>query len=323
MTEADDDGSTATTLTADDRLPTQDDFRQRKFDLESFSSIGHRLIRGYGRDEGGEVFSLVDEMRRDDDEPVTGLALDAGDTEPLADLPGGTGMGSMFHHIFETIDFQAVMDGPADILDVAALRRVVETAMARFRIDIQWAPSIGRIIAHTLRRPIALDNTHLHLGQLTPAQRRHEIEFYFPLRGPLANVQDGIACGPDSGACREMVIRGFIDLVFTWRDRYYIADWKSNRLPQGYDQDAMAREMAAAGYDLQYQLYTLSTLRWLRQRLGERFDPQRHFGGVLYLFIRGGDGGPADGVFHVPPKQLLPVEALEATIKQRIGDIPW
>jgi exodeoxyribonuclease V beta subunit len=118
-------------------------------------------------------------------------------------------------------------------------------------------------------------------------------------------------------------VRGFIDLVFTWQDCFYIADWKSNRLAQGYHQDAMAREMKAAGYDLQYQLYSLSTLRWLRQRLGGRFDPQHHFGGVYYLFIRGMGGKADEGAFHVPAQQLLPVEALEETIIKRIADIPW
>ena len=67
------------------------------------------------------------------------------------------------------------------------------------------------------------------------------------------------------------MIRGFIDLVFYWQGRYYIADWKSNRLEDGYDQAAMAREMAAAGYELQYQLYTIATLRWLKRPAGRPF----------------------------------------------------
>jgi hypothetical protein len=58
-------------------------------------------------------------------------------------------------------------------------------------------------------------------------------------------------------------------------------------LEAGYDQSAMAREMALAGYELQYQLYTIATLRWLKRQLGDHFDPLRHFGGAFYLFIRG------------------------------------
>jgi exodeoxyribonuclease V beta subunit len=121
-----------------------------------------------------------------------------------------------------------------------------------------------------------------------------------------------------------MVVRGFIDLVFVWKDRFYIADWKSNRLAQGYRHDAMQMEMETAGYDLQYQLYSLSTLRWLKQKMGGRFDPGRHFGGVFYLFIRGMNGNKkGEGVYHVPPERLLPVEALEKTIRQRVARINW
>ncbi|WP_419655421.1 RecB: exodeoxyribonuclease V, subunit beta [Desulfosarcina variabilis str. Montpellier] len=314
----------AMALPADRLIPAPDDFRHRKIALESFSSIGHRMSGGHGRFDPTEAFSLIDEIMRDDDEPATGLATQPVERHALDDLPGGTGMGSMFHHIFETIDFQAVLNGPADILEDDRLQRVVEDAMAHYRIDMRWAPCISRIVAQTLRRPIAVDDQVFRLGQLTPAQRRHEIEFYFPLAESFERSEGAKECGLDKGPCREMVVRGFIDLVFAWKDRFYIADWKSNRLSQGYRQDAMQMEMEAAGYDLQYQLYSLSTLRWLKQKMGDGFDPYRHFGGVFYLFIRGLDGqDQSDGVFHVPPAQLLPVEALEKTIRQRIARIHW
>jgi exodeoxyribonuclease V beta subunit len=318
----------ATALPVNQPLPAQDDFRHRKIALESFSSISQRMIGGHGRTERAEVFSLIDENGRDNDEPVTGAAPEAAALLSADDMPGGAGMGSMFHSIFENIDFQAVMNGPADILEDDQIGRVVESAIARYRIDMQWAPSIGRIVARSLRHQIAVDDTMFSLGQLTPAQRRHEIEFYFPLSGLLnemqANkIQQSDLRRSDNGPGRDMVVRGFIDLVFTWQDRFYIADWKSNRLPSGYHQDAMSQEMEDAGYNLQYQLYSLSTLRWLRQRLGDRFDPQRHFGGVFYLFIRGMGAGGAHGVLHITPEQLLPFESLEERIRRKIAGIQW
>jgi exodeoxyribonuclease V beta subunit len=81
----------------------------------------------------------------------------------------------------------------------------------------------------------------------------------------------------------------------------------------------MAREMTSAGYELQYQLYTIATLRWLGRQLGDQFDPLRHFGGALYLFIRGMGGGGRDGVFHVTPEQLLPQETLEESIHRQMA----
>ena len=116
-----------------------------------------------------------------------------------------------------------------------------------------------------------------------------------------------------------MVIRGYIDLVFRLGERFYIADWKSNRLSSGYGQASMTEEMAAAGYDLQAQLYAVATLRWLKQRMGTRFDPPSHFGGVLYLFIRGMKEDDTGGVYFLPPSSLLPVKTLERSINERIA----
>ena len=230
-------------------------------------------------------------------------------------------MGSMFHHIFENIHFQDVVDGPADILVDEGARLVVESALALFRIDPVWVPPITRLVFATLSMPIDASGSPLILGRLGPDHRRHEIEFYFPLVEPLLRRIRVPGCTVSGDPCGEMVIRGFIDLVFLWQGRYYIADWKSNRLVDGYGQSAMAEEISRAGYELQYQLYTIATLRWLKRCLGDRFDPQHHFGGVLYLFIRGMGTGGRNGIFHVSPDQLLPMETLEEAIQKKIAGL--
>ena len=302
-------------------LPEKTDFRHRKLSLESFSSIGRRLVQS--RDAGGRAadFSLIDEGRREDDEPSAISPLEAMDSDLFVGLPGGTRMGSMFHYIFEHIDFQTVMNGPADILVDEGARLVVESALALFRIDPVWAPPITRLVFATLSMPIDANGSPLILGRLGPDHRRHEIEFYFPLVEPLLHRIRVPGCTVSGDPCGEMVIRGFIDLVFLWQGRYYIADWKSNRLVDGYGQSAMAEEISRAGYELQYQLYTIATLRWLKRCLGDRFDPQHHFGGVLYLFIRGMGTGGRNGIFHVSPDQLLPMETLEEAIQKKIAGL--
>lgn len=50
----------------------------------------------------------------------------------------------------------------------------------------------------------------------------------------------------------------------------------------------MAAAMQAHRYDLQYQLYTLALHRYLRHRIAD-YNYDRHFGGVIYLFLRGVD----------------------------------
>ena len=320
---SDDFGDKPLRLVAGHLLPVQTDFRHRKISLESFSSIGHRMVQSRNTVGRADAFRLIDAGRREDDEPSAIPSPDSMDPDIPDGLPGGTRMGSMFHFIFEHIDFQTVVDGPADILADDGVRLVIESAFALFRIEKQWAAPVARMVAATLRMPIDANGSPLLLGRLSPDHRRHEMEFYFPLVEPLPKrirvpgwTQSGDPCG-------QLVIRGFIDLVFLWRGRYYIADWKSNRLEDGYGQLAMAEEVALAGYELQYQLYTIAILKWLKRYLGNRFEPHHHFGGAFYLFIRGMGTGGQNGIFHVTPEQLLPLKALEDAIQKKITGLRW
>ena len=45
--------------------------------------------------------------------------------------------------------------------------------------------------------------------------------------------------------------------------------------------------MDHADYHLQYKLYAVAVLRWLKQTMGDQFDPERDFGGVFYFYLRG------------------------------------
>jgi len=89
--------------------------------------------------------------------------------------------------------------------------------------------------------------------------------------------------------------------------RYLTVDYKTNWLG-GYDvpltADAYRREVldAAMGhsdYPLQALLYSVVQHRYLRWRLPD-YDPERHLGGVLYLYLRG-MCGPATPVVDGSP----------------------
>ena len=61
-----------------------------------------------------------------------------------------------------------------------------------------------------------------------------------------------------------------------------------------YTPPRLAEAMIAAHYPLQALLYTVALHRYLRWRL-PGYAPERHLGGVLYLFVRGmvGESTPA------------------------------
>jgi len=117
----------------------------------------------------------------------------------------------------------------------------------------------------------------------------------------------------------EGLLTGFIDLVYEAADgRFYVLDYKSNQLPD-YGAEGVARAVREHEYDLQYVIYTLAVHRWLRFRLGARYDIARHLGGVRYLFCRGLDEGtPGSGVhaLRLPDALVLALDALLATPRE-------
>ena len=167
------------------------------------------------------------------------------------------------------------------------------------------------------------------LSHVPATERLNELEFYFPIhRVSPALIASGLgefAHSPDFAAQLQRLnfkptggfLKGFIDLVFRFEDRFYIVDWKSNWLGnrvEDYHRAAMEREMSAKYYQLQYLLYTVALHQYLALRL-PGYDYERHFGGVLYLFIRGIDPSrPELGVYRDRPSQAL-IEQLSRALR--------
>lgn len=85
-------------------------------------------------------------------------------------------------------------------------------------------------------------------------------------------------------------IKGVIDLVFRYNDRYFLLDWKTNRLgdkAKDYCSENIKNLMVQNAYTLQGKLYLIALHRLIKQRLGKRYDPNLHLGGVFFFFVRG------------------------------------
>jgi len=91
---------------------------------------------------------------------------------------------------------------------------------------------------------------------------------------------------------RDGSFNGSIDLLVRIRrgetDQYYVFDWKTNSLKNGYDDDNVKSVMEEADYLLQYRLYCLAASKWLG---GEAVA------GAVYLFVRGGENGKDCGIY--------------------------
>jgi exodeoxyribonuclease V beta subunit len=115
-------------------------------------------------------------------------------------------------------------------------------------------------------------------------------------------------------------LKGYIDLVLAHEGRFYVVDYKTNFLgpsASDYATAKLGKAMAHGHYFLQYHLYSLAVHRYLARRIpGYGYD--EHFGGALYLFVRGmsPELGPSSGVFFEKPPRGR-IEALSRLIDAR------
>ncbi|MFM4166626.1 exodeoxyribonuclease V subunit beta [Klebsiella pneumoniae subsp. ozaenae] len=220
-------------------------------------------------------------------------------------FPRGAAPGTFMHSLFEELDFtQPVPEGwMAEKLQLSGF-------------DAQWAPVLTDWLGGVLKT--RLPGPDIALNQLAARDKQVEMAFYLPIAqlltaerlDALIRQYDPLSADTPPLDFRQVrgMLKGFIDLVFRHEGRYYLLDYKSNWLGEdreAYTRPAMEQAMRAHRYDLQYQLYSLALHRYLRHRLAD-YDYDRHFGGVIYLFLRGMDGQEGgQGIFTTRPVRPL------------------
>ena len=267
--------------------------------------------------EVGAAEAAGNEARGADDE----LELFAAETRRFQ----GPRFGNALHAALENIDFAAWRDWHEPLPpphQLAPLEHALRATGYATVADLEdGVPLLTALVAATLNAPLP---EGARLCDVPVQARVAEMEFHLafaPVQvdALLATLHaHGIVPGRDAFGARARLaglLTGRIDLVYEFEGRYFVADWKSNRLP-AYDADTLARAVRDSEYDLQYVLYSLALHRWLRFRLGAAYDPARHFGGVRYLFCRGLDPDDATrpGV-HAPTLPVALLDELDARLR--------
>ncbi len=225
-------------------------------------------------------------------------------------FPRGAAMGIFLHHLLESSDVNVLMD-----------TQWLAGQLLKQGLDQQWLTVMQQWLGSILHAPLNL--TGVTLAGLSPKDRQAELQFHLPIKtrltatelGGLIKKYDPLSarCPPLNFHQVQGMLKGFIDLVFRWQGKFYLLDYKSNWLGEdnsAYTFDGMAQIMIEHRYDVQYQLYTLALHRYLCHRL-VGYDYQRHFGGVIYMFLRGVDKDyPGQGIFSCLPKRQL-IEGLD------------
>ncbi|WP_125778986.1 exodeoxyribonuclease V subunit beta [Pseudoalteromonas rubra] len=227
----------------------------------------------------------------------------------------GARAGSCLHEIFEQIDFTAPHAPTRP--DKLTLAEATQACLEKYHLDTVWQETVEQWILGCLSTPLN-PLPELTLSQLSVLDCLVEMEFQLPLKRlsytKLNKLIAQITGAPSHLRFDEVqgMLKGFIDLIFVWQGRYFILDYKSNYLGDAaadYQADNLALAMSSHQYHLQYLIYSVALHRLLKHRLAD-YCPQRHLGGVYYLFLRALPDGAGCFFTQLDEKTLLQLDAL-------------
>jgi exodeoxyribonuclease V beta subunit len=233
-------------------------------------------------------------------------------------LGRGATVGTALHSIFEYLQFDQPDTWEQTLTDAAQYYKgiIKEEMMHHFKT----------LVEHTMKADIPINDKTLQLVSVADRQKLAEMQFNFSMNGVEKKKIDellGEAAELSGEASLQGLMTGFIDLIIKHEGKYYILDWKSNHLGNNlddYNEEGLNAAMKGSNYNLQYLIYTLAVKRWLAGRIPD-FDYDTHFGGVIYLFLRGIRKGKNTGIFTDKPSKEL-MEQLDELLLRLKRQIP-
>jgi len=226
-------------------------------------------------------------------------------------FPRGAKAGQFIHELFECIDFTNLN------------KDHVEEKLQQFSYEpSKWLAVIVQLVKNVTTTPLL--PTQLTLSQISLSARLTELEFYYPvshvsvqgLVNIFSHFQEDKLITPLIQQLRRLnfsplqgMMKGYIDMVFEYQNKFYLVDYKSNflgLLPENYDINQLEPIMVQELYILQYYIYAVALHRYLSIHV-ENYRYSQHFGGVYYLFLRGMQPtlNMHNGIYYDLPNMLL------------------
>jgi exodeoxyribonuclease V beta subunit len=233
----------------------------------------------------------------------------------MAGLPVGAAFGSLVHAVLEHAD-PAAPDLRVELLTQ------IDDQLGWWPVELdreELADALVAVCDSPLGPLVGATLREIGLGD-----RLREMDFELPLaggdvRGPRSDIRlldlapllerhlpegDPVRAysGPLRGPLGDQTLRGYltgsVDVVLRVPTpdgpRFHVVDYKTNWLgpadepltAAAYRPQALDAAMGHSDYPLQALLYAAVLHRFLRWRLPD-YDPERHLGEVLYLYVRG------------------------------------
>jgi len=229
---------------------------------------------------------------------------------PLSEFPKGTIAGTCLHKIIERFEFSN--DNNQELIDI-----IIEE-LNYHHIDTSLAFKVRDAILRIINISLGSELQNKKLVDIPNEYLIKELKYDLTLsyEGRNINSNDISNCffldqeyefGEEyANKIKDLRImnKGFhsgcIDCVFPVGNKledskWWVIDWKSNLisgsdnsvcLPRNYNYENMRNEMIKHHYPLQSHLYLLALHRLLKWRL-RNYQPHKHLGGYIYLFLKG------------------------------------
>ena len=213
-------------------------------------------------------------------------------------LPRGRRMGNLVHELLEKNTF-------AELAKHYVSTTKIEQACIRFGVSLDDPQLMSALLREVVITPLDKQDDGFKLAQIDAKHCLKEMPFYLS-HGSINTEQINTILGDEviysALSTKKLAgfLTGFIDLVCVYQGKYYLMDYKSNYLDD-YSSASMIQAMRAHNYGLQAWIYSVVLTNFLQETIVD-YSFDRHFGGVLYLFVRGMKSDePCSGVFSFLP----------------------
>ncbi len=266
--------------------------------ITSFSSLVSGFSKYSDMPDRDSILSYTEDVENFSNDIQDSSSI-SNSPQDMYTFPRGIRTGNFLHDLLENLDFTCK--------DNNTFRDIIRTKLSNYGFENSWENTLFELVINLISTsllPKAHYKQDLLLSNVNPQQCLKELEFYFPLSRITAKSINEIfvdkICGgteTDSSKAWENLnfnqvhgfMKGYIDLVFESGGRYFIIDWKSNYLGanlESYHSKKLTAAMKQGFYSLQYHLYTLALHKYLENRINN-YGYESHFGGVMYIFLRG------------------------------------